>query len=172
VVSRTCNKKYLIILFIGRTTSSDKISRNFAQILRQRSFYPIYPPPESVCIDYEAWQRYARIDQAPRVFIAASDMVNFNKEVNNCVCLNPGKLVKGSSNGTYAKIVVSNKPIVVEANKTIIASSNLALSKSILEEYQSLAVTQEANATKAEVPTTQLNQNEHPNFIGVSFHKI
>ncbi len=140
--------------------------------MRQRSFYPIYPPPESVCIDYEAWQKYARIDQAPRVFIAASDMANFNKEVNNCVCLNPGKLVKGTSNGTYAKIIVSAKPIVVEVNKTLPVAPSLSLSKSILDEYQPVAVTQEVVSLKNESTSAPTVLNENTNFVSVSFHKI
>lgn len=68
--------------FSFRTASSDKITRNFSHILRQRSFYPIYPPPENVCIDFEGWQNHARIKKMPRIFITASDMANFNK-VNN-----------------------------------------------------------------------------------------
>ena len=91
-----------------RTSSSDKISRNFAHILRQRSFYPIYPPSDQVCIDYEAWAKYARIDTHPNVFIAVSDLANFNKIVNECVCLNPGRLVKGTSTGAYAQITIDS----------------------------------------------------------------
>ena len=78
-------------------------------MLRQRSFYPIYPPPDNVCIDYEAWMQYARIDVHPKVFIAVSDLATFNKEVNNCACLNPGKLVKGTSIGGYAHISLTEQ---------------------------------------------------------------
>jgi hypothetical protein len=41
------------------------------------------------------------------VFIAVSDLANFNKIVNECVCLNPGRLVKGTSTGAYAQITIA-----------------------------------------------------------------
>lgn len=94
---------------VSKTQSSDRITRNFAHLLRQRSFYPIYPPPDHIPIDYEAWNKYARFDKPPRVFIAVSDLTTFVKDVNNCVCLNPGKLVKGVSTGSYAQIIVKQE---------------------------------------------------------------
>lgn len=48
-------------------------------LLRQRSFYPIYPPPDHVCIDYDAWLKHAQIDTVPRVILAVSDLTTFNK---------------------------------------------------------------------------------------------
>ena len=74
--------------------------------MRQRSFYPIYPPPDQVCIDYEAWLKHARIETHPDVIIAFSDLATFNKNVNNCVCLNPGRLVRGTSIGSYVQVTV------------------------------------------------------------------
>ena len=41
-------------------------------------------------------------------------MKTFSKEVNNCVCVNPGKMVRGSSTGTYAQVVISSKPTIPE----------------------------------------------------------
>ena len=41
------------------------------------------------------------------MFIAVSDLANFNKTVNECVCLNPGRLVKGTSTGAYAQITIA-----------------------------------------------------------------
>lgn len=98
--------KDLIMTGVYNPSSSDKISRNFAHLLRQRSFYPIYPPPDQVCIDYEAWLKHARIETHPDVFIAFSDLATFNKNVNNCVCLNPGRLVRGTSIGSYVQVTV------------------------------------------------------------------
>jgi DNA polymerase alpha subunit B len=97
---------FFYLTFILSPSSSDKISRNFAHLLRQRSFYPIYPPPDQVCIDYEAWLKHARIETHPNVFIAFSDLATFNKDVNNCTCLNPGRLIRGTSIGSYAQITL------------------------------------------------------------------
>lgn len=41
----------------------------------------------------------------PKVFIAVSDLATFNKEVNNCVCVNPGRLVRGSATGGFAQLI-------------------------------------------------------------------
>lgn len=168
--------KDLTMMSTAKTTSSDKISRNFSHIMRQRSFYPIYPPPESVCIDFEAWHTHARIEVPPRVFISASDMANFNKEVNNCTCFNPGKLVKGTSNGTYAKIIVSDKPIVVEAIKQplVVPAINLNANKSsILDEYQQMAVAQEVVQEVVSGKSYEaISDSNICDFVSVSIHKI
>ncbi|CAF0800297.1 unnamed protein product [Brachionus calyciflorus] len=101
--------KDLTSMAVSKTTSSDKLSRNFVHMLKQKSFYPIYPPPDHICIDYEAWNKYARIYTHPKIFIAVSDVTKFSKEVNNCTCINPGRLVRGTSTGTYAQITISQK---------------------------------------------------------------
>lgn len=175
-ISSTDVIKDLTMMSISKTASSDKITRNFSHILRQRSFYPIYPPPENVCIDFEGWQNHARIKKMPRIFITASDMANFNKEVNKCFCLNPGKLVKGTSNGTYAKIIVSNKPIIyanksaLEINQSI-NTSNITVNKSILDEYQNMApAIVEPKPEPTSVSNTQVNTET--NYVGISFHKM
>jgi DNA polymerase alpha subunit B len=124
-------------------------------LMRQRTFYPIYPPPDHVCIDFEAWNKYAKIDVPPKIFIAVSDLVTFNKvfnfknvtfkkieltktkrlvkikEVNNCACLNPGRLIKGTSNGTYAQLTfLPSKLLEQDASnsKTQTTSSNVSVS--------------------------------------------
>lgn len=161
--------KDLTMMSVAKTTSSDKISRNFSHILRQRSFYPIYPPPENVCIDFEAWNKYARINTHPRIFIAASDLASFNKEVNNCVCFNPGKLVKGISNGGYAKVVVSNKPIVdtSAANKSVAAAN-----QSILDQLGEACCAPSKPVEPEEKDEPMVETNSQGNYVGVTFHKI
>jgi DNA polymerase alpha subunit B len=71
--------KDLTSITLTKSSSTDKISRNFSHLLKQRSFYPICPPPENISIDYEAWNKYARIDEHPHVFIAVSDFATFVK---------------------------------------------------------------------------------------------
>jgi DNA polymerase alpha subunit B len=84
-------------------------------LLRQKSFYPIYPPPEQVCIDYEAWNESAQLGTtSPNFFIVSSDLSTFVKEVNGCTCLNTGRLVRGSGFGSYALIQIKPSPTVDE----------------------------------------------------------
>lgn len=103
--------KDLTMTATTKSSFTDKIARNFVHLMRQKSFYPLYPPPDNICIDYEAWNQHARINKPPRIFVASSDLATFNKEVNNCNCINPGRLVKGTSTGTYAQLIISASPI-------------------------------------------------------------
>ncbi|RNA22668.1 DNA polymerase alpha subunit B [Brachionus plicatilis] len=103
--------KDLTSMAVSKTQSSDKLARNFVHMLRQKSFYPIYPPPDHVCIDYEAWNKHAKIYTHPKIFIAVSDMAKFTKEVNNCVCINPGRFVRGTATGSYAQITIQMNKI-------------------------------------------------------------
>lgn len=140
-------------------------------MLRQRSFYPVYPPAENVCMDFEAWNQYARIYTHPRLFIASSDLATFNKEVHGCVCMNPGKVVKGTNNGTYAKVVISKKPIVVvDTNKSVVAAPNTSILAELGEAY---AVTQKPmDTTQTESTDATKVESSKENYIGVTFHKI
>lgn len=163
--------KDLTMMSVSKTSSSDKISRNFAHMLRQRSFYPVYPPAENVCMDFEAWNQHARIYAHPRIFIAASDLATFNKDVHGCVCMNPGKVVKGTNNGTYAKVVISKKPIVVvDTNKSVVSAPNTSILAELGEAY---AVTQKPMDTTQTTSTdTTKVEDSKENYIGVTFHKI
>lgn len=100
--------KDLTMISVSKTQSSDRISKNFSHLMRQRSFYPIYPPPDHMPIDFEAWTKYARLETKPDVFIVVSGLATFVKNVNDCVCFNPGRLVKGTAHGTFAKITVKS----------------------------------------------------------------
>jgi DNA polymerase alpha subunit B len=75
--------KDLLMISHSKSSSSDKIYRNFVHLLKQRSFYPIYPPSDNICIDFEALNEYALIDELPKVFITASDLTTFNKVTLN-----------------------------------------------------------------------------------------
>jgi DNA polymerase alpha subunit B len=178
----------------SKSSSSDKISRNFAHLLRQKSFYPLYPPPDHVCIDYEAWSKYARIDTPPSVFIASSDLTTFDKEVNSCHCVNPGRLVKGTSTGTYAQIVISSgpKPVAAVAMDTTPATpvstnpatqTKLSDELSFIEQYAMAAaavtkpvVAMDTTTQASTQSTTQQTQQTQPASNGlnitVTFHKI
>lgn len=75
--------------------------------------------------------------------------------------MNPGKLVKNTTTGTYAKIVVSNKPILdvsKPATQPIVANSMLA-------EYQK-------TTSEVEHPVNTQVAEEGKNYFGVTFHKI
>ena len=43
------------------------------------SFYPLYPSPEDVNIDYEEFELYARMPCTPHVLVVPSDLKQFTK---------------------------------------------------------------------------------------------
>uniref|UniRef100_A0A8C6J9H5 DNA polymerase alpha subunit B n=1 Tax=Melopsittacus undulatus TaxID=13146 RepID=A0A8C6J9H5_MELUD len=80
---------------------SDRFTRILKHILTQRSYYPLYPPSEEMNIDYESFYSYASLPVTPDVLVTPSELRYFIKEVLGCVCINPGRLTKGTVGGTY-----------------------------------------------------------------------
>jgi len=71
----------------------------------QRSFYPLCPPSVNVNFDYTHIDQTA-LPVTPDILIAPSDLRYFVKSVKNSLVVNPGKLTKFNSGGTYARITV------------------------------------------------------------------
>ncbi|KAM8985964.1 DNA polymerase alpha subunit B [Ara ararauna] len=83
---------------------SDRFTRILKHILTQRSYYPLYPPSEELNIDYESFYSYASLPVTPDVLVTPSELRYFVKEVLGCVCINPGRLTKGTVGGTYGRL--------------------------------------------------------------------
>ncbi|KAM4643634.1 DNA polymerase alpha subunit B [Amazona ochrocephala] len=83
---------------------SDRFTRILKHILTQRSYYPLYPPSEELNIDYESFYSYASLPVTPDVLVTPSELRYFIKEVLGCVCINPGRLTKGTVGGTYGRL--------------------------------------------------------------------
>ena len=73
-------------------------------MLSQRSYYPLYPPNESVPLDVGLWAKYSQMDVTPHIMILPSDLNYFIKDVDKTVVLNPGRLSSGKR--TYARLHV------------------------------------------------------------------
>ncbi|XP_022093161.1 DNA polymerase alpha subunit B-like [Acanthaster planci] len=87
--------------------SSDRLGRLTKHILTQHNYYPLYPPPECMPIDYEHYEQFAHMEVTPDVFISPSDLRWFIKEACGCLTINPGRLTRGQVGGTYAKLVIT-----------------------------------------------------------------
>ncbi|XP_039257400.2 DNA polymerase alpha subunit B-like [Styela clava] len=85
---------------------SDRLGRLAGHILQQKSFYPLYPSNESVNVDWIAAEQYGAIPQRPDIAILPSDLKCFIKNIDGCVCINPGRLAKGMTGGTFTQILV------------------------------------------------------------------
>ncbi|XP_033123585.1 DNA polymerase alpha subunit B-like [Anneissia japonica] len=86
--------------------ASDRLGRLVKHLLTQQTYYPLYPPPCGVPVDYEQFERYAKMSVTPDVLIVPSNLRYFLKEVDDCLCINPGRLTKGQVGGTYGRLVI------------------------------------------------------------------
>lgn len=86
--------------------SPDRLGRLCSHLLAQRSFYPLYPPDEEINIDYLNFEQYALLPVMPHILILPSDLRYFVKDINGCCCINPERLTKRFSGGTFARINV------------------------------------------------------------------
>ncbi|XP_069866006.1 DNA polymerase alpha subunit B [Dipodomys merriami] len=91
--------------------ASDRFSRILKHILTQRSYYPLYPPPEDMPIDYEHLYAYAQLPVTPDVLVVPSELRYFVKDILGCVCVNPGRLTKGQVGGTFGRLYLRRKPM-------------------------------------------------------------
>lgn len=101
--------------------SGDRLGRLANHLLEQRSFYPLCPPAAGVNLEYEKTDNL-RLPITPDIMLLPSDLKFFAKNVNNCVMVNPGRLVKHSTAGTFAKLAVHaprRNDIPAEHNKPI-----------------------------------------------------
>ncbi|BBN13404.1 DNA polymerase alpha subunit B [Marchantia polymorpha subsp. ruderalis] len=110
-------------------TTSDRMTRLASHILGQRSFYPLFPPPPGTSLDLSLMPEALSIAQIPDILILPSDLAPFvkvlslppqskpvdpasdepissNEEPVKCLCINPGRLTKGSSGGTFTELLV------------------------------------------------------------------
>lgn len=98
--------KHLANSEIAKSTIADRMGGLSKLILSQRNFYPLYPPDESVPLDVQLWSRHCKFAKTPHILLLPSDLRYFIKEVEGTIVLNPERLTKGKSGGTFAKFQV------------------------------------------------------------------
>jgi len=97
---------------LGSETS--KVSTNnisdpthlFEHILKQKSYYPIFPSIPGTQIDLTRHSQF-ELPYIPDFLIIPSDTKQFIKSIYNTICINPGRLTKDNTGGTYAKIRIN-----------------------------------------------------------------
>ncbi|WAR20337.1 DPOA2-like protein [Mya arenaria] len=81
---------------------------------------------EEMCIDYEKFPASGFMPTTPHIFILPSEFKQFIKDIKGCCCINPGRLTKGLTGSTFAKVVVetnklaSNQPLVKNVTAQIV----------------------------------------------------
>ncbi|CAH0690090.1 unnamed protein product [Spodoptera exigua] len=86
----------------------DKLSRLAGHILMQQTYYPLWPPAQSLSVDAALWAAHAQLSCIPHVLVLPSNFRYFVKEVNGCVVVNPEHLTKGTGGGTFARLLIQN----------------------------------------------------------------
>jgi len=127
--------------------------------VQQRSFYPLFPPAEG-CQLSMANVNYLGLEQTPDVLLLPSQLNPFAKRIGDVLCVNPGKLTKGSGPGTFARLTVH--PVVRHlrsggASRKVTAG--LSLTPSALVESPDKSEEGHASAAAAAVSPQQLSEN-------------
>ncbi|KAL5717740.1 hypothetical protein ACHQM5_010709 [Ranunculus cassubicifolius] len=95
--------------------SRDRLGLVATHLLKQRSFYPLYPPAEEVPLDLSLAPEALQMPSIPNILITPSDLVPFVKvlsvgevssgeETVKCISVNPGRLAKGVGGGTFVEL--------------------------------------------------------------------
>nr|XP_022332439.1 DNA polymerase alpha subunit B-like [Crassostrea virginica] len=100
--------------------ASDRMARLAEHLLTQQNFYPLYPSPEDVNIDYEEFELYARMPCTPHVLVVPSDLKQFTKDIQGCCCINPGRLARGQAGGTFSRLKL--RAGVIQSRQSILPS--------------------------------------------------
>ncbi|PUZ72199.1 hypothetical protein GQ55_2G374400 [Panicum hallii var. hallii] len=91
----------------------DRIGRLATHILKQQSYYPLYPPAGGVPLDFSLANEALEISSTPDVLLLPSDLAPFAKVLSlgegsddqkPFICLNPGRLAKGIGGGTFVDL--------------------------------------------------------------------
>ncbi|OWA52581.1 DNA polymerase alpha subunit B [Hypsibius exemplaris] len=99
IISHLCQKE------VAKGMQGDeRLPRMAGHLLQQQSFYPLYPT--EVAADIAALNVYAKIRVRPHILITPSDMKGFVKILHGTVCINPERMAKGFSGGSFARIFI------------------------------------------------------------------
>lgn len=90
---------------------NDRFAAIVSHMVRQKSFYPLFPPSRNVPLDSSLLQRLSipQMDTTPTldVMVAPSMLKSFVKCVDGgAIAVNPGLLCRGSGGGTFAELAV------------------------------------------------------------------
>lgn len=83
---------------------ADRVRRYVNNIFHQKSFYPLFP--QEVPTSIEHLHEFASINDIPNILILPSDQKYFIRDINGCLCVNPGRLSCTGKLGTFARILV------------------------------------------------------------------
>ncbi|EKX53416.1 DNA polymerase alpha subunit B, partial [Guillardia theta CCMP2712] len=86
-------------------SNGDRISRVINHLIQQKSFYPLFPPAEGAQLAMSNYH-HLEFQNTPDVLIVPSHLCAYAKRASDVLCVNPGRLVKGNTAGTFAKLTI------------------------------------------------------------------
>ena len=107
------------------TVKTDRLGRIADHLLRQQCYYPLYPTSEEVNLDYEQFENYCFMPFTPDLLLVPSDLRYFAKDLDGCLCINPGRLVKGQTGGSFLKLLIRPKKCE-NANRSSVVDNSIA----------------------------------------------
>ncbi|POM71594.1 DNA polymerase subunit alpha B [Phytophthora palmivora] len=95
----------------AQNRDQNRLLRLCEQVVDQRSYYPMFPPPSSseAPIDLRYMKQF-QFEQTPDILLLPSILNRFCGRVKDSICINPGQLCKGESGGTFAHITILPLP--------------------------------------------------------------
>lgn len=98
-------------LYRAQVRDQHRLLRLCEQVVDQRSFYPIFPPPPSgeAPIDLRYMKQF-QFEQTPDILLLPSILNRFCGRVKDSIAINPGQLCKGESGGTFAHVTILPLP--------------------------------------------------------------
>ncbi|OQR96341.1 DNA polymerase subunit alpha B [Achlya hypogyna] len=86
-------------------STQQRLFRLSEQVLRQKSFFPLFPSTAETPLDLKYLPQY-QMPVTPDILILPSVLNRFCGSVQNTLCINPGQLSKGVAGGTYAQVTL------------------------------------------------------------------
>ncbi|WWC66502.1 uncharacterized protein I206_100404 [Kwoniella pini CBS 10737] len=94
--------------------TKDAMAGLIRHVLGQRSFYPIFPPPEGsvaeVNLDVTHYPLLRMDGPAPDILILPSKLKHFSKIVDSTLVINPAHLARAHTAGSFAKVYLHSTP--------------------------------------------------------------
>jgi hypothetical protein len=109
--------------------NEDRLSRLISHLFRSQSLYPVFGGNASTQLNLRQSRQHIELKELPHVLIVPSllqpairvsgflciFMLLLLQVVDKCVCVNPGRLVRGNALGTLARIDIDTASAVANA---------------------------------------------------------
>ncbi|CAK4705161.1 unnamed protein product [Aphanomyces euteiches] len=92
----------------SQQANQQRLYRLAEQLLRQNSFFPLFPSNGDTPLDLKYLEQY-QLSVRPDVLLLPSVLNRFSGAVQETLCVNPGQLSKGQAGGTYAELTILPK---------------------------------------------------------------